>query len=203
MLCFPVVLNLRIVVWDSAFVLWIVETVRDIHQKSRGRTDDLVTVPDTLRKQSPTFGARNTLYLGALWPWQLLVPPGHGRESHVRIESAMQTYRWDEIENEQLSGSISRQVIHADTMTLARISLKKGGSVLEHSHHNEQISTVERGALKFVLAGVEKVVGPGEILRIPPHVPHSVEALEDSVAVDLFSPRREDWIRGDDAYLRK
>ncbi len=40
-------------------------------------------------------------------------------------------------------------------------------------------------------------------LRIPPDVPHSVEALEDSVAVDLFSPRREDWIRGDDAYLRK
>jgi len=115
----------------------------------------------------------------------------------------MQTYRWDELENEQLSASISRQVIHADTMTLARISLKKGGSVPEHSHHNEQISTVERGALKFVLAGVERVVGPGEILRIPPHVPHSVEALEDSVAVDLFSPRREDWIRGDDAYLRK
>jgi len=34
-------------------------------------------------------------------------------------------------------------------------------------------------------------------------VPHSVEALEDCVALDLFSPRREDWLRGDDAYLRK
>jgi hypothetical protein len=43
----------------------------------------------------------------------------------------------------------------------------------------------------------------GEMVRIPPHVPHSVEALEDTVAVDLFSPRREDWIRGDDAYLRR
>jgi dTDP-4-dehydrorhamnose 3,5-epimerase len=33
-----------------------------------------------LRKQSPTFGARNTLYLGTLRPWQLLIPPGvaHG-----------------------------------------------------------------------------------------------------------------------------
>jgi unsaturated pyranuronate lyase len=28
-------------------------------------------------------------------------------------------------------------------------------------------------------------------------------ALEDSMAVDLFTPQREDWIRGDDAYLRK
>lgn len=115
----------------------------------------------------------------------------------------MQIYRWDDVENEQLNAAISRQMIHGDTMTVARISLKKGGLVPEHSHHNEQISTVERGALKFVLAGVEKVVRPGDMLQIPPHVPHSVEALEDSVAVDLFCPRREDWIRGDDAYLRK
>jgi unsaturated pyranuronate lyase len=115
----------------------------------------------------------------------------------------MTIYRWDEVENERLSESISRQVIHGDAMTVARISVKKGGSVPEHSHHNEQISMVERGALQFVLAGLEKVVKPGEMVRIPPHVPHSVEALEDSVAVDLFSPRREDWIRGDDAYLRK
>jgi hypothetical protein len=34
-------------------------------------------------------------------------------------------------------------------------------------------------------------------------VPHAAEALEDSVALDLFSPVREDWLRGDDAYLRR
>ena len=46
------------------------------------------------------------------------------------------------------------------------------------------------------------VVRAGESLCIPPNVPHSVESLEDSVAVDIFSPVREDWVRGDDAYLR-
>ena len=55
----------------------------------------------------------------------------------------------------------------------------------------------------FVLGGVEKIVKAGEVLQIPPHVPHSAEALEDCIVVDLFSPLREDWIRGDDAYLRK
>ena len=112
-------------------------------------------------------------------------------------------YRWEQIDNERMSALVSRQVIHSDTMTLARIDLKKGASVPEHAHHNEQISMVERGAIRFVLAGVEKIVRQGDILQIPPNVPHSAEALEDSVAVDLFSPRREDWIRGDDAYLRK
>jgi len=115
----------------------------------------------------------------------------------------MQTYRWEEVVSERMNPLLSRQVIHGGTMTVARIHLKKGASVPEHTHHNEQISMVESGAVKFVLAGAEKIVGPGEILTIPPHVPHSAEALEDSVAVDLFSPRREDWIRGDDAYLRK
>lgn len=115
----------------------------------------------------------------------------------------MQTYRWDQVEKERLSDALSRQMIHGDTMTVARIDLKKGAVVPEHSHHNEQISMVERGSLRFVMAGVERIMRPGDMLKIPPHVPHSVEALEDSVAVDLFSPRREDWIRGDDAYLRK
>jgi quercetin dioxygenase-like cupin family protein len=115
----------------------------------------------------------------------------------------MQTYRWDQIADERMSALVSRQVIHSDTMTIARIGLKKGASVPEHSHANEQISMVESGTVRFVLAGAERIVKPGDILQIPPHVPHSAEALEDSVAVDLFSPRREDWIRGDDAYLRK
>ncbi len=115
----------------------------------------------------------------------------------------MHLYEWDRIEKEQMSPTFARQVIHGETMTVARVYLSKGCAVPEHSHHNEQISMLEKGALRFVIGGVEKVVKAGEVLCIPPHVPHSAEALEDSIAVDLFSPIREDWIRGDDAYLRK
>jgi quercetin dioxygenase-like cupin family protein len=114
----------------------------------------------------------------------------------------MQLYDWNQIEKEQLSPVLVRQVIHGDNITVARLYLRKGCSVPEHRHHNEQISMIEQGALKFVIGGLEQVVKSGEVMRIPPHVPHSAEALEDSVAVDLFSPIREDWIRGDDAYLR-
>ena len=39
-------------------------------------------------------------------------------------------------------------------------------------------------------------------LVIPPHVPHAVWAEEDTDVTDVFSPRRDDWIRGEDAYLR-
>ena len=115
----------------------------------------------------------------------------------------MQIYEWNRVEKEQLSPTFARQVIHGGTMTVARVYLRKGCSVPEHSHHNEQISMMEQGSLKFTIAGQELVLTAGQVLRIPPHVPHSAEALEDCVATDLFSPPREDWIRGDDAYLRK
>ena len=119
------------------------------------------------------------------------------------IGSAMQIYEWTQVEKEQLSPTFSRQVIHSEAMTVARVYLRKGCSVPEHSHHNEQISMIEQGSLKFVIDGQEKVLRAGQVLRIPPYLPHSAEALEDCIAVDLFSPPREDWIRGDDAYLRK
>jgi quercetin dioxygenase-like cupin family protein len=115
----------------------------------------------------------------------------------------MQLYQWDQVEKEQLNPKFARQVIHGDTITVARVYLRKGCLVPEHSHHNEQISMMDEGALKFIIGGQEKVVRAGEVLRIPAHVPHSAEALEDCVGTDIFAPVREDWRRGDDAYLRK
>ena len=115
----------------------------------------------------------------------------------------MYQYEWDRVEKEQLNPQFARQVIHGDSMTVARVYLAKGCVVPEHNHVNEQICMMERGEARFVIGGKEIVVKGGDVLRIPPGVPHAVEALEDMVAVDLFSPRREDWIRGDDAYLRR
>ncbi len=115
----------------------------------------------------------------------------------------MEQYQWDKVPREELNPRLARQVIHAANVTVARMYLRKGCMVPEHSHHNEQISMMEQGSAKFILDGEERVLKAGDVVRIPPHVRHSVEATEDCVALDLFSPRREDWIRGDDAYLRQ
>lgn len=114
----------------------------------------------------------------------------------------MQTYNWGSIEKERMNPFLVRQVIHGDHMTIARLELAKGASVGEHSHVNEQIAMVQSGRILFNLAGVESTLGAGDTIRIPPNVPHFVEVIEDCIVFDLFSPRREDWIRGDDAYLR-
>jgi quercetin dioxygenase-like cupin family protein len=115
----------------------------------------------------------------------------------------MELYNWEQIPAEQMNARFVRKVIHSGQMTIARLKILKDGVVPEHSHINEQISNVERGSLLFHIGGVDQVVGAGESLVIPPNVPHGVLALEDTVVTDIFTPRREDWISGDDAYLRR
>jgi quercetin dioxygenase-like cupin family protein len=110
---------------------------------------------------------------------------------------------WNDVPQEKMNPLVARQVIHTTNMSIARIHLARGAVVPLHQHANEQVTTVETGSLMFRMAGQEIVLSAGHILEIPSDLPHEVEALEDSVAVDVFSPPRQDWIQGDDAYLRR
>jgi quercetin dioxygenase-like cupin family protein len=109
---------------------------------------------------------------------------------------------WNEIPAEALSPRMTRKVIHSERLTIARLSLARGAVVPQHAHEHEQVTTVLSGRLQFQLDGRELELGAGESLEIPPFVAHGVTALEDSDILDLFAPRREDWISGDDDYLR-
>src|SRR5438445_13860968 len=82
---------------------------------------------------------------------------------------------------------------------------KKGATVPRHVHVAEQITFIIDGALRLVLgADGDEIheVRAGEVLIIPSNEPHSATALEDTYDLDIFSPPREDWIKGQDAYLR-
>ncbi|ADW69313.1 cupin domain-containing protein [Granulicella tundricola] len=111
-------------------------------------------------------------------------------------------YHWDDIEAEQMSPTLTRQYVSGEKSMLARIVLKKGSVVPEHSHANEQIAYILSGALEFNVAGTVHTVRAGGVLVIPGNVPHSALALEDTVDLDLFAPPRQDWLDKDDSYLR-
>jgi quercetin dioxygenase-like cupin family protein len=115
----------------------------------------------------------------------------------------MEHFDWNTMAAEQLNPKVRRRVVHSANLTIARLEIAKGAVVPEHHHVNEQVATVEHGALRFTIGGKDILLGAGQSVTIPPNIPHSVVAIEDTVVVDVFAPRREDWIRGDDAYLRK
>ncbi|TDF36656.1 cupin domain-containing protein [Alteromonadaceae bacterium M269] len=116
-----------------------------------------------------------------------------------------QHVNWEAMPKEQLNDDIQRRLITGDNMMIAHVYLKAGGEVPMHSHHNEQITYILEGSLKFLLGenqDEEVIVRAGEVLVIPPHLPHSAVALEDTLDVDVFNPPREDWLDGSDSYLR-
>jgi unsaturated pyranuronate lyase len=110
---------------------------------------------------------------------------------------------WSTVPVEELNPLLGRHFIVGQNMMLARVLMKKGCVVPEHSHVNEQLTYIIEGALKFWIDGKEIVVNAGEVLTIPPNMPHRAEALEDTVDLDVFNPPRADWINKTDKYLRK
>ncbi len=115
-------------------------------------------------------------------------------------------HTWENIPLEQLNPDLGRKMITGQNVMLTQIFLKKGCIVPKHSHHNEQVTYVLEGSLRFLLGedqDEEVIVNAGEVLVIPSNLPHSAEALEDTFDIDIFDPPRQDWLDGTDNYLRK
>src|ERR1019366_6448839 len=73
---------------------------------------------------------------------------------------------WSSVEVEALNPLLGRHFVVGQKAMLARVLLKKGCVVPEHSHPNEQITYILEGALKFGIGGKEIVVNAGEVLTI-------------------------------------
>jgi len=120
----------------------------------------------------------------------------------AKEETVLKYTRWKDVENERLNPLIGRQMVVGDQLMVARVLLAKGAHVPMHSHHNEQVTYILEGALKFAIDGQEIVVRAGEVLCIPANLPHEAWAVEDTVDLDVFTPPRADWLAKTDGYLR-
>jgi len=128
---------------------------------------------------------------------------GARRAKVVATKAEAKHAAWDALEMEEVNPLFHRHFVYGEHMLMARLMLKKGCLVPLHHHHNEQVSYVVDGALKFTFPNKEVVVNSGEVLVIPPNLPHKVEALVDTLDFDIFSPPRADWISKSDQYLRE
>ena len=117
----------------------------------------------------------------------------------------IQSIDWDSIELETVNASMQRRIVTGERMTVARIYFKDGFLVPLHSHEHEQITQVLKGTLRFRFGADKKEqvdVGPGGVVVIPSHVPHEALCIGDVEEMDMWSPRRDDWLDGTDDYLR-
>jgi unsaturated pyranuronate lyase len=120
--------------------------------------------------------------------------------------SEVRRFCWDDMPKERVTDLLHRRLVTGEHMMLAHVYLKKGCVVPMHSHENEQLTYILQGALRFWIGDESAesfVLNAGEVLAIPPHVPHKAEAVEDTLDVDVFSPPRQDWLDKTDDYLRR
>ncbi len=124
--------------------------------------------------------------------------------------STVKKYNWNDVHSEQLTPLLSRKMITGERLMIAEVLLSKGSIVAAHDHHNEQITYIVKGCLRFWIGehadhpgDVFVDVHAGEVLTIPGMVRHRAEALEDTIDVDVFNPPRQDWLDGSDAYIRQ
>jgi len=96
---------------------------------------------------------------------------------------------------ELLPGVKMKAVVHGEKTLMAEFLLKSGSILPSHDHIHEQTGYLVSGKILLTFAGEIHEVNQGDSWNIPGGVIHSAEALEDSVAIEVFSPRRDEYIK--------
>ncbi len=92
---------------------------------------------------------------------------------------------------ERLPGWYGRY-FHSPSMTFAHYDFKRGSSIHEHFHPQEEVYEVIEGELELTIDGVKQVARPGLVGVVPSNVPHSVKAHTDGRAIIVDYPLRTD-----------
>lgn len=95
---------------------------------------------------------------------------------------------------EQVSPGLQRQYLIGTHMTFVKWTAKKGATVPLTHHVNEQFTWITEGACDVYSQGKKYRMKAGDVMLIPPNVPHEFIFIEDTIDIDIFAPGRQDWI---------
>jgi unsaturated pyranuronate lyase len=87
-----------------------------------------------------------------------------------------------------------KTLVYGEKTLLTEFRLEKGAALPEHRHPYEQTGYLVSGRIDLTIGDETHRVDPGGSWCIPGNVAHRAVAHEDSVAIEVFSPVREDYI---------
>ena len=112
-------------------------------------------------------------------------------------------YDWDKMMPENISELYTRKVALGDNIVVARVEVMQWAVTQPHTHDSEEVIIVLKGTWRFHMPTGDVTLRANQMLSIPPGVEHSSETLADTVALDICSPMRLDWITGEDRLLHQ
>lgn len=95
---------------------------------------------------------------------------------------------------EVLPGIMMKAIVHGDKTLMTEFILKEGSSLPQHNHIHEQTGYMISGKMLLTIGDKTHEVTAGDSWNIPSEIPHMAEVLEDSIAIEVFSPRRDEYI---------
>jgi quercetin dioxygenase-like cupin family protein len=99
-----------------------------------------------------------------------------------------------------LSGIRRKTLCYGTRTLMTEFLLERGSTLPLHAHPHEQTGYLVGGHLRLTIGQAQHEARPGDNWCIPGGVEHGAQALEDSVAIEVFSPVREDYLPHDVAH---
>jgi len=96
---------------------------------------------------------------------------------------------------EIIEGIRIKTLCYGDSMLMTEFLLRKDAILPEHSHPNEQTGYLVKGKIRLFIGDAVRDLVPGDSWNIARDLKHRAEILEDSVAIEVFSPVREDYLK--------
>ena len=93
-----------------------------------------------------------------------------------------------------LDGVEKKTLVYGENTLMTEFRLAAGSVLPGHDHPHEQTGYLVKGRLRMFIGEAEFITEAGDSWCIPGNVAHSAEALTDSIAVEVFSPVREDYL---------
>lgn len=105
---------------------------------------------------------------------------------------------WEAVPHERTRQGVERRMVWGERLMVCRLEFPPHVVTPVHTHPHEQITMVDRGRVRFLVAGEERIAAAGDVLHFPPNVEHGATMLDDEVVLfDIFSPVREDFLADD------
>jgi quercetin dioxygenase-like cupin family protein len=95
---------------------------------------------------------------------------------------------------ETVKGVAMKTLVYGEKTLFAEFHLQAGHTLPMHAHVSEQTGYLVSGAMLLSIGDETFNVEPGDCWCIPSNVEHGVKILSDSIAIDVFSPLREDYL---------
>lgn len=100
------------------------------------------------------------------------------------------------IEWEKIDDKSKRKIMcYDDKIMMVKVYFQKGGIGPVHKHHHSQTTYIESGVFEVEIGGTKKILKAGDSFYIPGDVLHGAVNLEEGVLIDVFSPKREDFLK--------